>query len=295
SELKADEEDARRSIDNNYSFTAKNRRYEGVSLATLVRCLNKERIDKSTIIFHKGKPYRIAGFDGAKVTFSPVYAGKPANGPFKGVSAPTEEEEPKGNFSDAMHFYMYDMLHSTRGIVLLILFGSIIIIATIQFFMNAAAPKPAPAIMESNPMVDMPVPETQSVRGPVADMPQNGEIHWYVNTAGNTPVTINIPRSKDYYYVLIKNLDNGAKMLSVYLYKGKSIKITMPTGNFALYYTNFTSGEWMGPDTVGQYSRCARCNVNLSVTKGSRHTITLAPVSDNNPDITIVNYDEFIR
>ena len=293
-ELKAEEEDSRRSNDNNYSFSGKNRRYEGVSLATLVRCLNKGRIDESTIIFHKGKPYRITGFDGAKATFSPVDMGNNKNKYYADPTGATVQEEPEGNLRDAMHFYWYDLIHSARGRVMLFLLATIIIIGTIQFFQRALGPKEPTPAMVTDPMLDVPEYGNQAST-PVVGLPPNGSIRWYVDTAGNIPVTVSVPRGKDYYYVIIKNMDSGAKVLSVFLYKGKTARISMTAGNYGVYYTNFTSGQWAGPDTVGQSTPCARCNIYLAVSRDSRPSVSLKPVSDNNPAITQISYEEFIR
>ncbi|MBO4549070.1 MAG: J domain-containing protein [Abditibacteriota bacterium] len=293
-ELKAEEEDSRRSNDNNYSFSGKNRRYEGVSLATLVRCLNKGRIDESTIIFHKGKPYRITGFDGSKVTFSPVDMGKNKNNAYTDQGVTGVQEEPEGNLGDALHFYWYDLIHSARGRVMLFLLATIIIIGVIQFIQNLASPKPPVSTMITDPMLD--VPEYGNQTGtPVVGMPPNGAIRWYADTAGNIPVTVSVPRGKDYYYVIIKNMDTGARVLSVFLYKGKSARITMTPGNYGVYYTNFTSGQWTGPDTVGQSTPCARCNIILAVSQDSKPSVNLKPVTDNNSAVTQISYEEFIR
>ncbi|MBP5274919.1 MAG: DnaJ domain-containing protein [Abditibacteriota bacterium] len=298
-DLRAEEEDVRRSNDNNYSFTGTNRRYEGVSLATLVRCLNKERIDQSTIIFHRGKPYRISAFDGSKVTFVPVEMSKKQENTAKNGGYVQDETEPEGNLRDALHFYWYDMIHSTRGIVLIILFGCIIIIAAIQFFMNFTISSRSSYTNETviaDPMADMPK-ETVQPNSPVAGMPPNGAIQWYQNIAGNIPVEVSVPKGNDYYYVLIKNADTGERVLSVYIYKGKTAKITMPAGNFAVYYTNFPASEWTGPDTVGQNSLCAKCRIFLALSQGTRSKtrLSLKPVSEANSEITVVTYDEFIR
>lgn len=293
-ELINSEENTSEKQSNGFSFSSKTKYYNGVSLATVVRCLNDEKIDMSTIIFHKGKPYKITDFDGAKVTFAPAKISSKQEKAFEQGAVSASQEDDKINFGDAFHFYMYDLLHSAKGITMLVILFIVIVVGIVKMAMGFAHPPQPEPQMTINPMSSMPITSTEQS----TDIPANGTLMWEPNSAlGNTPVDFSAAPGNDYYCVIIKNNDTNQRVVSFYIHPGKKVHSTMAAGNYSIYYTTFPKDQWFGPSAVGQNTPCAKCNIILGVMSNQKKApnIELNSISDTNQDITQVSYEEFIQ
>jgi hypothetical protein len=94
---------------------------------------------------------------------------------------------------------------------------------------------------------------TQTFNQPEKPLPSNGDVNMFTNAERIAPLSIKTSSGDNYYYILLKT-SSGSKVMSVFIYPGRTVDIDVPLGDYYLYYaageTWYGTTYLFGPNTI---------------------------------------------
>jgi hypothetical protein len=95
---------------------------------------------------------------------------------------------------------------------------------------------------------------TQKFNQPEKPLPSNGDVGTFTDAERVAPLSIKTSSGDSYYYYVLLKTVSGSKVISVFIYPGRTVDVDVPLGAYYLYYA--VGEKWygtsylFGPDTI---------------------------------------------